>query len=209
MRPLVLLDTDGVLGGFVEATLAAAHTISSKRWAVEDLSGWDFLKSMADPEVPDLEARIMERVSAEGFCSSIPVLAGAVEGVESLRSVADIVVVTTPWRSRTWAHERFEWLERNFGFTRDSVIQTSNKAAVDGDILVDDSVTNLRRWENRRMYRGSWPRTSASPRRRPIIPVLWETHFNRDLGDSGWSVARSWDDVILAVREFEGLATYP
>jgi 5'(3')-deoxyribonucleotidase len=199
VRPLVLLDTDGVLGGFVEAALAAAHTISSKRWAVEDLSGWDFWKSMADPEVPDLEARIMERISAEGFCSSIPVLAGAVEGVESLRSVADIVVVTTPWRSRTWAHERFEWLERNFGFTRDSVIQTSNKADVDGDILVDDSFTNLRRWENRRMYRGS----------SPIIPVLWETHFNRDLGDSGWSVARSWDDVILAVREFEGLATYP
>lgn len=189
-QPLVLLDCDGLLAGFVEATLAVAHQVSSKRWEVEDLHGWDFWKSMSDPDVPDLEARIMAKVSEEGFCSSIPVLPGAVEGVESLRSIAEVVVVTSPWKSPTWAHERFLWLERNFGFGRQSVIQTPNKEHVDGDVLVDDSIENLRKWDSRRMRRGGLH----------FAPVLWSTHFNRSETAFRVRVARDWDDVVQVVK---------
>jgi 5'(3')-deoxyribonucleotidase len=189
MRPRVLVDCDGVMADFVGATLSIAHRISSKRWAVEDLKGWDFWESMKDRAVPDLEARIKKAISEEGFCSEIPVIPGAVEGVESLRTIADVVVVTTPWRSRTWAHERFEWLERNFGLHRDLVIQTSNKADVDGDMLVDDSPANLRKWDKRRMERGA----------RVISPVLWAAFHNAE--ETGYAVAHTWDDVISLVKD--------
>jgi len=188
VKKLVLLDCDGVLSDFVGAAIDVAHHHSAKRWKVEDLTQWSFWKDMVDPDVPDLVKRILADISTPGFCAGIQPLPGAKEAVERLREIADIRVVTSPWNSPTWAHERFEWLTQHFDFPRSQVIQCEDKSEVDGDFLVDDDPKKLSTWASRRMVRGSLP----------VDPLLWHTHFNRNIGFTGRRVW-SWDEVIVRV----------
>ena len=193
MKKLVLLDSDGVLSDFVGAAIDLAHHHSTKRWRVEDLAQWSFWKDMVDPDVPDLSKRVFADISTPGFCAGIRSLPGAKEAVARLRAIADVRVVTSPWASPTWAHERFEWLKEHFDFPRTHVIQCEDKSEIDGDFLIDDDPKKLAVWEARRLERGV----------RTVVPLLWHTHFNRNM-ESSVPRVRQWDEVIDRV----GLATF-
>jgi len=136
-KPTVLLDVDGVLADFAGALLRWA----GPKYTREQLTEWDLTKALG---LGDRQHLFDEYASEPGFCEWLPVIDGAQDFVEGLRSVADIVIVTSPYSAaRLWTFERLRWLERHFGISKYDVIFAKRKYLVRGDIMVDDGPHNI------------------------------------------------------------------
>lgn len=83
------------------------------------------------------------------FWLTLPVTAGAQEGVERLRSRnADITILTKPYKGCPfWYDARVEWLCKNFGFEQDRVLVGKRKNWVAADRFIDDQIENIQEWE--------------------------------------------------------------
>lgn len=181
MKPVVLVDVDGVLSGFVSSYLRAVYRETGRQYSYEDVTQYDMKRALG---LNDLEAaNVASHVQTPGFCEDIPVLEGATDGVRRLQEIAEVYIVTAPWNAnRTWTYEREKWLARNFGIPSSRVIHTHAKHLVTGDILVDDKTDTIRKWSETH----------------PGTAVLWECPWN--IADE-WSGPRTnnWDDVCNLV----------
>lgn len=184
MKPIVLLDVDGVLADFVGAMLRVVQEVTWREHTPDDVTGYDFAKSLG---LTDREAEeVLYRISCRRkFCARMLPLDGAREGVARLRSVADIYVVTSPWNSNeTWMSEREAWLKHYFDIHHSRVIHCSAKHLVRGDFLVDDKTETCRDWQ------------AAHPNG---VAVQWQTPRNRRDSWTGIST-RSWDELCALVE---------
>jgi len=176
----VLLDVDNVLGDFHQAAADAMTRILGRAVPQADLTEWDVTEYVRDPAE---KRRVWRELLGRGFCSRIPVMAGAKEGVATLREMAEVYFVTSPFTgSHTWAHERSEWLKAHFGAGPEHVASLRSKFLVSGDVLVDDRPDNVRGWAEHH------PSGHA---------LLWDRHYNR--GEPLRRVT-SWDEVAGLVR---------
>lgn len=183
MDRLVLLDCDGVLSDFVTPVLVIANRESSLHWDA-DFKEWDFLPTLVDPQVPDLLARVKAGIGAPGFCASMQVYPGAVEGVAKLREVARIKIVTSPWPSPTWHDERVTWLKTHFGIGDRDILFAADKTHIHGSMLVDDNAESVE----------AWHRYQCTHAVRPGSGVIWDQHYNRS---SKYGLrAAAWNDVL-------------
>jgi len=153
MKPCVLLDVDGILADFITPALAEVTKLTGKSYNHDDVRQWDIMGSLAIPD--DVAERAYANMRREGFCATMAVYPGAVSGVEHLKGVCDLYVVTSPLGGPHWAHEREEWLWQHFQIPGKRVISTSAKYKCAGDVLVDDKTANLAKW------RGAHPRGCA------------------------------------------------
>ena len=144
MRPLVLVDVDGVLANFNQLVIDAVHAFSGKRHTEEDVIRYDILSCMDVPQ--HLKEAVWRHVQSPGSCQSISPYPGAKEGLDSLREVADVHVVTTPLvGSHSWQSERTEWLRTHFNIHHEDVTFTHKKDLVRGDFIVDDKPEHVDR----------------------------------------------------------------
>ena len=183
MRPLVALDVDGILADFLEGALDAIHHVTGRHYHSQEVSQWcPWLQFKLQPE--ETEA-VFDLIGTPGFCESLQLLPGAREGVDSLRKVANIVVVTSPWLSSpTWAFERTAWLKRHFGFTENQIVHTSAKQYISADVFVDDHATNVR----------AWAATNSG------IPLMWDCTHNRRID---LPRVTGWDQLIKIVTDLK------
>jgi 5'(3')-deoxyribonucleotidase len=182
----ILLDADGVLLDFVGATLKVTHELTSLRFRREDLTGWEIFDYIKDPLVPDLARQVRRRIARKGFCEGIKPIAGAQAGVERLKTLGKVKVVTAPWKtSPTWCYERFEALEHYFGIAHEDVIFAADKSVIHGQVLVDDKPSNVT----------SWLEHQARATGRPILGVIWENAHNRFDIPIGPVRTNSWDQL--------------
>jgi len=146
MRPTALVDCDGVLADFVQAALDALHALTSRRYQPTQITSWELFDSLPAEEKMHQHS-VYSRLKGRGGCAGIPVYPGAKEGIESLREVADVVIVTSPfYGSDTWVSERTRWLKDNFGINPDDIIHTKNKERIHGNIFVDDKPEHVEAW---------------------------------------------------------------
>jgi len=162
MKPEVLLDVDGVICDFVEGYLKTVDEVVGKKFMAESLTQWGLDEAMG---LSGKEKRLVaDKVKSPGFCFNLKPLDGAVEMVEMLRKMSSYVyIVTSPWDGPNWEPERVAWLKKHFNFAHRDVIFTHHKHIIDGDIIIDDKMSTLINWKNRR------PNKNA---------VLWHTHHN-------------------------------
>lgn len=187
MRPIVLMDVDGIIADFVTRLLAELQLVTGRIVHPDDVPAWDVLESLGVPlGFCDV---IYKRMEEKGVCRSIPVLEGAKEGVAALRELADVYPVTAPFRGEHWMHERAEWLKEHFGFAKSDVTHSSTKHLIYGDFLIEDKTSTLVRWSDRH----------------PLgTPILFERSYNRSDGWTGLSV-KSWPELVTLVKsEIEG-----
>ncbi len=177
----VLLDSDGVVSDWIGGVLDVVREISGRIYYHDEVTTWLKLHKLGltSSQQKDLEHAIAQ----PGFCESLPVLPGAVEGVMKLRAYADIHIVTSPWLSPTWTFERTRWLQRH-GFIKDfkEVTHTYAKELVQGDFLVDDKPENVKKW------------AAANPNGQGLI---WTQPWNRHA--EGYKVD-SWDSLLGYVK---------
>jgi 5'(3')-deoxyribonucleotidase len=180
MKPVVLLDVDGVLSDFVGGVVRAAKTYGHA--PITPITTWDVF-SHFDPPI----GRVMKSldVKGQGFCRDLEPLPGAIEAVRHLRKISDVYAVTTPWDSLYWVHERTRWLHEHFGLPFAKQVHTAAKHLVSGDVFVDDKPSNVTAWiENQE---GDC--------------FLWGTDQNR--GQLEHFRTTNWDAVVYAAENYK------
>ena len=143
MKPVFLLDIDGVVADFLSAVRRCVAEVSSQPITVTQ---WDFLTELQ--QLRPVEYRHYRAKSTErGFCGAIPLLPGAASFVEQLRSRYRVVALTMPLaHCPTWESERRQWLRGHVNFDPRDVVFAFDKMLVGGAVLLDDRPENVRDW---------------------------------------------------------------
>lgn len=139
IRPVVLLDMDGVLADF-DGHIRAV-------WPHEDLplipdaDRREFYIARDHPEYPKRLFR--DITTTPGFFRSLPPMAGAMAAVEALMERAEVYVCTAPMASApSCADEKRAWIAEHMPgghrYWAHRTIITNDKTLVYGDALVDD-----------------------------------------------------------------------
>ena len=160
-----LVDVDGVVSDFVGGLLSRLDEAGQDHGIdIETLGP----RHMFDYMSPAVEQVAHDIVSSSGFASNLPVIKGAVDGVNNLINLGyKVVFVTAPWKpSKTWCYDRHWWLRQHFPSECD-IIFTSAKEHVVGDILIDDYLPYLVKW------------TLAHPSKKGLV---YDQPWNRDVG---------------------------
>lgn len=182
-RPRFLCDVDEVLANFQVPMFTIAERLFGRRLTAHDFEVWDVFTGFTEEE---LEALYME-LEKPGFCRDLQPIPGAFEAIQELRKIADVFVVTSPFRSPTWVHERDAWLKKHFGFSRDHIVHTSAKFLVEGDAFLDDKPSHVVHWKE------------MHPKGRAM---LWHIPNTRTLPHEDVRV-HSWQQVIDVVKSIE------
>lgn len=185
VRPDVLLDVDGVLADFVAKYLDDLYALTGVRHTKAEVNDWEIKNALNLSK--EVELRMVAKIEEEGWCYNIPILPDAQEGVQALREIANVHIVTSPWWSSTyWAGERYRWLKDHFNFSYKEVTQTHSKHKMHGDYLVDDKHGTLVKWKEAHSEG---------------VPILWGTPHNIN-DDATWRV-NSWDQLLQMVSMWE------
>lgn len=208
----IALDVDGVLANFREHLL---REVSEKfDTPVEYLraaprQGWDLFPALAEHlQVPVEE--LYNITQAPGFCARMPEYPAASSLVSALRALpgADIVIVTSAWITRTWHHERLNWLYERFNVLAKDVIFANRKELVMAHVLIDDHPKHVYAWRSYMHHE-----TTHSP-----LPVLVQLAGEEAPGEitkaekaypngAPVRIVRSHSEVLSAVMEFVGAPT--
>lgn len=192
MKPTVLLDVDGVVADFTQAAITLVNQITGKSYRPEDVKTWEVFNSIPEPEAHKEVYRIMK---GEGGCLSIPVYPEALDGVRTLRELAYIICVTSPFAgSPTWVHERELWLDRHFGGEVSYTIHTKHKERIHGDIFLDDKAEHVIGWSR------YWRDANEDMRQRAL---LWGSPRTNEVNlPSAVTRVTSWEEVHEVARNF-------
>lgn len=188
-RPRILVDCDGILSDFVSPALDLIHSHTGDRHTVDEITQWDVFAAVGKKEHEHiLDAAVEHR----RFCETMPLQPGAKEAIDELRNIGDVYIITSPYDARSWVYERTRWLIQHFGFNKKQIANISAKFLVPGDVLLDDSDTNLKDWS------AEWPTgvTTARP-----LPLLWDRPWNRHVNHPGVNRVDDWDTVVKKVKE--------
>lgn len=182
----ILLDCDGILSDFVTPALELVFNHTGDRHTVDEITQWDVFKAIGKKEHEHI---LDHAVCNGGFCASLPVMPGSQEAVEELRKLGDVYIVTSPYDAPAWVYERTKWLGKHFGFTKKQVINASPKFMVMGDVLVDDSGSNLIDW-------------SAKMKSKKIhgLPILWDRPWNADVSHVDLRRVFDWNNAIECIK---------
>ncbi|GAA4979252.1 5'-3'-deoxyribonucleotidase [Kineococcus glutinatus] len=139
---LVLVDQDQVLAGFgagFDAAWRRTHPTAPFHPRERSRTYW-----IQDDYGMQWAAQILQVMTAPGFFRDLPVLPGAVAGMQGLLADGhDVRICTAPVQDyRHCVREKYEWVEEHLGHewtTR--MILTRDKTLVAGDVLLDDRPT--------------------------------------------------------------------
>lgn len=180
MLKTVSLDADGVLIGFLQGVQRLVYQAGSQQ-DILNRPGWTPWKKIGLDNKQ--QSWVESRIGAPGFCSSLPVLPGAKETVQVLQDLAEVFVITTPWKKcPTWTLERTLWLQDTLNIPAENIVHTMNKTYWWSDFFVDDKPSNVRLW------RAKWGTGG----------YLWNTPQNQEATDL--PRLHSWDALIALVR---------
>ncbi len=182
MREIVLLlDVDGPLGDFHSEARSLANELFGLNLTVDDFVTWDVTDILPTQEMKE---EMNSAIASPGFASRIMPQPGAVEAVNKLKQICEVIYLTTPHpESITWMRERQEWLSRYFKARHDDIIHAFKKQHVNGDIFVDDRPKNIYQW---------------SAQRNSAHALLWDMAYNRTAKNI--NRVHSWDQVIDLVE---------
>lgn len=195
LNKVALIDSDGVLSGFVEGVYRLVREEAGTTLCDQDFSpSWNFLSEL--PRVLEAKgvskanvvtSQVLRRMEEPGFCLSLPVLPGSVDAMKRLASKYQLYIATSPWWSFPhWMPERTRWIQQHYGLSASRIIHISDKHLLRGDLLVDDKPSTVRKW--------AAINDCTNPAFSPAL--LWSTYFNQ--GDEGTGLRRvgSWEEVF-------------
>lgn len=184
-RPRVLLDVDGVLADFLTPFLHHINHYWGTSHTLDDMTKWDMYDSFDVPQ--EIRRLVDSKINEAGFAQTLKLLPGAKDGVAELQRIADVYIVTSPWSSPTWHHDRRLWLKEHFGIGGNYLITTKAKHVVAGDVLIDDKTSTLEHWQK------------CHPRG---LPIRWPGPNNRWDPSYDGITAESWGEACDLVQSY-------
>ena len=177
---VILVDCDGVAADFVGALVGEINRRTGSRFSPKDVTGWEVAEALGVDQ--SLVSSIIEQ---RGFISGIAPTKGAAEGIDALRMLGEVYIVTTPWwTSPTFVYERTWWLKKHFGIEPERIVFTEAKHLVTGMTLVDDKPENVLGW-TAKQGKGAY---------------LWDAPWNRDAAIEGSLRVKSWTQIAQDIE---------
>jgi 5'(3')-deoxyribonucleotidase len=143
----VLLDSDQVIANLLERWCGVYNERYGDNLTVEEFGGeWDGISKVVKPEAAD---RVYDIMKEPGFFQSLAPIEGAVEGVMWLVNKGIKVFVVTAYSADPeMAKGKTAWFQRHLPFVTEEerLILCKHKDRVLGDMLVDDSVKNHKKF---------------------------------------------------------------
>jgi 5'-nucleotidase len=135
----ILCDMDGVVADLLAHWLAVYNYEFRRNVRVSDITDWDTGKCVPDG------AAVYPIIERPGFFGELPVMPGAVEGLEALLARGhDVFLVSA---GAGWAlSDKSHWVAKHMPFMRNRMLLTNGKTPkglVRGDVLIDDGPHNL------------------------------------------------------------------
>lgn len=187
MTPVILLDCDGILSDFVSPALDLIHQHTGDRHTVDEITQWNVFEAL---DKKDHEHILDHAVKHNEFCSTMPVMPGALDAVTALRLLGEVFIVTSPYHAPSWVFERTNWLKQHLDFDKKQIVNTAAKHLVAGDVLVDDSDKNLREWRAHMAKLGI-----------DGLALLWDRPWNQNVDMAGICRVSSWEQAIGFIKE--------
>jgi 5'(3')-deoxyribonucleotidase len=174
-RRRVLLDVDGVIADFLTPAIQVMEEVSGQPLHPEALNDWNLFRNY-DGKTRN---KFYEVFHSKGWCLNLKPYEGALEGVNLLRTEADVYFVTSPMHGPYWAYERACWLQKYFDAKLDHIIQTNAKHVCTGRTLVDDKPDHAENWQR------------ANPK---SVAILWDRQYNQR--SNHYPRGDSWEWVL-------------
>ncbi len=182
---IILIDCDGVLSGFVDHLVFELNEAMATSYTADDVIEWEVYDALDVPE--EIRKKMELVVQSPGFCAGLPEVPGAASALKALRRAGHkLYCITAPFIGNNWMYERRDWLRRHMGFHRKQVVFCYDKEVTQGDVLVDDKIDNLLKWQKTN------PNGTA---------ILFEQPWNKD--DESWDGLRfdNWTDLADMLLE--------
>lgn len=174
---IFLVDMDGPLAGFNEHFFLRC----GERGYELDCTLADQTHKFATSHIKDVTVRAAARsmVYEDGWFAQLPVVPGAVQGMNALAEIGDVWICTKPLEAnRTCRDDKARWIVEYLGVEWErKIIIAPDKSMVVGNILLDDG-PHLEWYE-----RATWH------------PVIFDAPFNRTgqwADDDRWK----WGDSV-------------
>lgn len=194
VRPLVLLDVDGIFVDFHREALRAAVGAAIRaghpfRTSVEEFPTWDMRIGLESCGAPDFViSECLSAIAERGFNESVPPTPEAMTFLPQLRGLSTVIAVTTPnENSDTWVEERIRWMRRHFDMHASDIVFTCMKELIQGDFFVDDKPENVLMWRDR------------NP---DGIGLLWDAPYNRDVHECDPMRIKGWGNLLDSVSSW-------
>lgn len=139
----VLVDLDGICADILTPWLAEYNHEYNDNLTIEQITCWD-LHEVVDPACG---VKIYDYIERPGFFRHLKPIPGARDAIETLkRDGHEVVIVTAPSKGVTCAGEKIEWVKEHLGLKRQDVICAHRKELISGDVLIDDSPKNVKKY---------------------------------------------------------------
>ena len=144
----VFVDMDNTLNAFSEGFANTTNKILGTNIQIsgKDLVSYHIEEAPQFHGLPDIKTRVFHDPS---FWINIPVLEGAVEGLQFIYENYDTYVLTAPFFAyKDCMKDKMDWMERHFPFFNvKKMIFCNDKHLITRGTLVDDHEDNLSKWE--------------------------------------------------------------
>lgn len=192
MAKTILCDLDSILADILTPWLRSYNRDYSDTLTVDRIPSWDFHNIVK----PECGTKIYDYLREPGFFENLKPLPGAIEAVQALRSAGhDFLVLTAGADVEDAATQKVRWCKRYLDLSPKQVIVTPRKELVRGDVLIDDSPEQIKK------YRGAWGQA-------PLILTISYPYNECVRGDcwrfKGWDdTADSWFMMTEWIASFE------
>lgn len=139
--PRAILDVDGVVADFLGHVLGAVGYEHGR----ETIKDYDFRAALTLAQ----QEKMTQVLADSTFWETIPIIPGALEGVDNIRSEGhELIWATSPWvPCRGWESVRREWLKRYFDVEPDEIVFTFQKHILTADFFIDDRPDSVVAWQ--------------------------------------------------------------
>lgn len=204
MNP-ILIDVDGVVADFHGPVIDYIFD----RWGIkvsrDEITGGDIRKYAQGKWDDEAEGFIL----SDGFAQTLKPFPGAIEAIKSIMENNEVVFVTAPYLgSKTWDHDRREWLKHHFDINRDQLIFAHNKAIVSGMTIIDDKWETIVDWShlNKKTsicFQQPWNTIKwGNLKREDHNGVQWFKYKTKDKF-ADFFVANGWAEVPACLEKFK------
>lgn len=146
----VLCDMDGIIVNLTQKWLNLYNKDHNDNLTIADIKEWELSKSVKKG------VKVNDYLYSPNFFLDVDAIEGALEGMKAIQKMGHhLVILSAPSWPGNSASDKITWMRKHAPFVnKRDIILGHNKYLVKGDVLIDDSPTNIQ------AYRAHWPQST-------------------------------------------------